>query len=415
MWAEIIAIGDEILIGQITDTNSTFIAKALTTIGISVRQITSIQDTRTNIIDALATAKKSVDIVIITGGLGPTKDDVTRQSLCDFFDDTLVFNEEVLSHIKGLFQQYAKKPMLDANRSQAEVPTKATLLKNDFGTAPGMWFEEGDTVFVSLPGVPYEMKNLINKQVLPKLEAHFCLPYISNKTVLTYGMGESAIAQKIESFEDALPQHFKLAYLPSPGKVRVRLSTKGVDKDQVQKEMRQKLDQLLHLLEGIAVGIEEDGQLEQIIAKLLLEKGATLSLAESCTGGFITSLFTQHSGASGYFRGGAVTYATDTKVSLLNVNQEIIDQQSVVSVAVAEAMARGAQKQFSSHYAIATTGNAGPEKGDSQVEVGTVCIAIATPSGVFSGQFIMGNSRERVIRKTANKALEMLWKQILKN
>ena len=415
MQADIITIGDEILIGQIVDTNATFISKSLTRIGVSIRQTTSVQDTKAHILETLALAKAQADLVIITGGLGPTKDDVTKQTFCEFFDDILVHNEQVLEHIKTIFKQHVKKPMLEANRSQAMVPSKATILKNQFGTAPGMWMEVDDTVFVSLPGVPYEMRGLIENEVLPRIQERFELPCILHKTILTYGMGESAIADRIAVFEDSLPAHFKLAYLPSLGRVRLRLSTQGVNKQEVDKAMQARLDVLVPQLSDIMIGYEDEGAIEQVIGRLLTASNMKLAVAESCTGGYLSQLFTQHSGASAYFRGGAVTYSTETKTDILGVPQAIIDEHTVVSAAVAKAMAKGAQEHFKSDYALATTGNAGPSKGDSDVEVGTVFIGLATPDGVTAYEFMMGSPRERVIIKTANKALELLRKEILKN
>ena len=415
MQADIITIGDEILIGQIVDTNATFISKSLTRIGVSIRQTTSVQDTKAHILETLALAKAKADLVIITGGLGPTKDDVTKQTFCEFFDDILVHNEQVLEHIKTIFKQHVKKPMLEANRSQAMVPSKATILKNQFGTAPGMWMEVDDTVFVSLPGVPYEMRGLIENEVLPRIQERFELPYILHKTILTYGMGESAIADRIAVFEDSLPADFKLAYLPSLGRVRLRLSTQGVNKQEVDKAMQARLDVLVPQLSDIMIGYEDEGAIEQVIGRLLTASNMKLAVAESCTGGYLSQLFTQHSGASAYFRGGAVTYSTETKTDILGVPQAIIDEHTVVSAAVAKAMAKGAQEHFKSDYALATTGNAGPSKGDSDVEVGTVFIGLATPDGVTAYEFMMGSPRERVIIKTANKALELLRKEILKN
>ena len=415
MQADILTVGDEILIGQIVDTNSTFIAKKLNAIGVSIRQITSIQDTKAHITKGLAFAKAASDIVIITGGLGPTKDDVTKSTFCDFFDDTLVLNDDVLEHIQVLFKEYINTPILEVNKAQALVPSKAIALKNDNGTAPGMWMDEDGVVFVSLPGVPYEMRNLMEKEVLPRLRQRFELPYILHKTILTYGMGESAIAHRIAQFENELPTTVKLAYLPSLGRVRLRLSTKGKDKEVIDRVMQQQLDKLLPQLQDIIVGFEEDGPLELSIAQKLIAQHKTLAVAESCTGGYLSQLFTKHAGASAYFRGSTVTYATDTKVSLLQVDTELIDTHSVVSIEVAKAMALGVQKRFSSDYAIATTGNAGPLKGDSGQEVGTVCIGLATPQGVEAYQFTMGRHRERVIVKTSNKALELLWQEISKN
>jgi len=278
-----------------------------------------------------------------------------------------------------------------------------------------MWMDIDDTVFVSLPGVPYEMRNLMDTEVIPRIQKRFKLPYILHKTILTYGMGESVIAERIAVFEEELPANFKLAYLPSLGRVRLRLSTQGVDKTAIEKAMQAQLNILVPQLSDIMIGYEDDGPMEQVIGQLLTERNKKLAIAESCTGGYLSQLFTKHSGASAYFRGGAVTYITETKTDILGVPKTLIDEHTVVSEAVAKAMATGAQKHFKSDYALATTGNAGPSKGDSDVEVGTVFIGLATPNGVKAYEFMMGSPRERVIIKTANKALELLRKEILKN
>lgn len=415
MFAEIITIGDEILIGQIVDTNSVFISKALNSIGVSVYQITSIQDDKQHILNALHDAKRNADIVIITGGLGPTKDDVTKLTLTEYFKDTLVQNDSVLKHIEQLFANYKTTPISDLNRKQALVPSKATVLHNKYGTAPGMWFEENGKVIISLPGVPYEMKALIENQVLPRIQQRYERPHILHKTLLTYGLGESAIANRIESWESSLPSYIKLAYLPSLGKVRLRLTAKGNDENLLHTQIEHQIKNVQPLISDIFVGFEKMGQsIEGVIADLLKDTKATLALAESCTGGKLAEQFTQHSGASHYFKGGIVAYDTNIKTNVLGVSKALIDTHSVVSAPVAEAMASNALKLFDANFAIATTGNAGPTKGDSNAEVGTVFIAIATKTKVYSQQFKFGNHRERVITKAVNKALELVLKEISK-
>lgn len=415
MTAEIITIGDEILIGQIVDSNSTFIAKSLNKIGISVYQITSIQDDREHILKTLEDAQKRVDIVIMTGGLGPTKDDITKNTLASFFNDTLVKNSLVEDHIKDIWKKYIKQPLLQVNLDQALVPSKATILMNNSGTAPGLWMEKNDTVFISLPGVPFEMKTLMANEVLPRLSKSFKLPYIIHRTILTYGMGESVIASRIANWEDNLPNTIKLAYLPNLGRVRLRLSSKGYDKLVLQQSIQEQIDTLLPQISDIFVGFEEDDSIEQIIGNKLVKLGKTLAIAESCTGGMLSSKFTTHSGASAYFVGGVVAYDTKIKSNILGVSDAIIQKYSVVSTQVAEAMAKGIQKQFNSDYAISTSGNAGPAKGDSDAEIGTVYIAIATPTGVFSEHFVFGKQRERVVIKAVHMALTMMQKEIFKN
>ena len=415
MLAEIITIGDEILIGQIVDTNSAFISKELNKIGVQVYQITSIQDDRFHILDTFKEASQRAQLVLITGGLGPTKDDITKQCFCEFFEDSLVEHLATREHIDYLFNHYFNKTPNTLNYGQAQVPSKATVLLNDHGTAPGMWMEKEGVVFVSMPGVPYEMKHLLTQKVLPKVITHFERPYIYHKTLLTYGLGESSIAERIETWEENLPDTIKLAYLPSLGRVRMRLSSKGWDEQELQHSVNAQMDQLAALLEDIAVGYEGETSVVDTIGSLLKEKGCTLSLAESCTGGAIAQEITKQPGVSSFYRGGIIPYATELKSSILGVDPEIIQSYNVVSTPVAEAMARQATEVFKSDYAIATTGIAGPTKGDGDKEVGTVCIAIATPEHVVSEQFLFGKVRERVITKTVNKAFEMLLKEISKN
>ena len=414
MFAEIITIGDEILIGQITDTNSAFIAEQLNKIGVSVFQITSVQDDRDHILKSLKEAEDNADIIIVTGGLGPTKDDITKRTFCEYFSDSLVQNETVLKHVEYLFETYISTPISDMNRQQAMVPSKAKIMMNDFGTAPGMWMTKGAKIFISLPGVPYEMKALMRHHVLPALRSKYHFPYIRHKTLLTYGMGESAIAARLDGFEEELPTFVKLAYLPNLGRVRLRLSAKHENKLLVEKTMDVQVKKLLALVKDIFVGYESDGPIEAQIGVILARKGLTVSVAESCTGGRISDLITKVPGASQYFRGGVVTYATDTKTDFLEVSEALIDRYSVVSAEVVQAMAVGARLKFKTDYAVATTGNAGPSQGDSDAEVGTVYIAIASADGVFSERFKFSNHREKTIQKATNKAFEMLQKEILK-
>ncbi|MFW2377454.1 MAG: competence/damage-inducible protein A [Cellulophaga baltica] len=415
MNAEIITIGDEILIGQIVDTNSAFIGKELNKIGVSVYQITSIQDEKSHILQALKDAESRVDIVIITGGLGPTKDDITKHTLCEYFDDSLVQNEMVLDHVKELFKKYiSTSPLLQVNIDQALVPSKATILHNANGTAPGMWMTKNNTVFVSLPGVPFEMKYLITNEVVPKIQKEFNRPFILHKTIITYGIGESALADRISEWEEGLPSSIKLAYLPSLGMVRLRLSAKGAVQEEVEAVMASETKKLYLLIDDVIYGEEDDETIEAVIAKLLTSKKMTLSLAESFTGGTISEHLTAIPGASAYFKGCLVSYATEVKINVLNVPKEVVKMHSVVSAQVAEAMAINVRKLLKSDFSIATTGNAGPTKGDSNEEVGSVFIAVATPKGVYSEKFMMGSQRERVVQKSVNKALEMLQKEISK-
>jgi len=415
MFAEIITIGDEILIGQIVDTNSAHISKELNKIGVQVYQITSIQDDKEHILQALEDAKNRVDLVLVTGGLGPTRDDITKQCFIEFFDDDYVENEQVLQHIKELFLKYFNKEPLPSNLLQAQVPSKATILFNSYGTAPGMWMEKDDTVFVAMPGVPYEMKYLLKDSVLPKIIENFNRPHIYHKTLLTYGMGESDIAHRISDWEENLPQHIKLSYLPALGRVRLRLSSKGADEQKLRNEVDGQMEIVHKMLSDIAVGFEGETSITQKIGELLIQQNKTLSLVESFTGGALAQEITRYAGASAFYRGGIIPYATELKISILGVSDELIKKHSVVSLPVAESMAERGSKIFQSDYTIATTGIAGPTKGDGDDEIGTVCIAIAAPNGVISEKFLFGKVRERVIQKSVSKAFEMLLKEISKN
>lgn len=414
MKAEIITIGDEILIGQIVDTNSQFIGQQLNKIGVSVHQITSIQDDQEHILNALQEAQDRVDIVIITGGLGPTKDDITKKTMAKFFNnDEIIEYPEIIAHIKGLFKKI-NHPFREIQRYQAQLPSKATLLKNNFGTAPGMWFYENDTVFVSLPGVPYEMKGLITNEVLPRIQKQFKLPYIIHKTIMTYGQGESTIAEIIEDFENNLPNYIKLAYLPSFGKVRLRLSAKGENKVTLENELNEKVNEIYTLIPEIITGIDNDASLEYNIGQLLNKNNATLATAESMTGGKVASTLVSIPGASAYFKGSIVSYSAQTKVNLLNVSKETIQQHSVVSPAVALEMARGAKEKLQTNYALSITGNAGPTTDLTDKTVGVVCVALVSDDNEQTFEFNFGQPREKVINRTVSKALEILQKELLK-
>ncbi len=412
MQAEIITIGDEILIGQIIDTNATFIAKELTKIGIKVIQITSVQDEEQHILQALYQAQKQASLILVTGGLGPTKDDVTKQTFCTFFNDNLVNNPEVYAHVEQLYKKYTNGNLLPESMNQALVPSKALILHNSLGTAPGLWMEKEDAVFISLPGVPYEMKQLIKNEVLPRVIKRFNRPFIYQKTLLTYGSGESEIAKRIYTWENNLPKTVKLAYLPSPGRVRLRLMATGNEEKGVKTLVENQMQQLKTLLQDIAIGYEEDASIEELVAKKLVASKQTLSVIESCTGGAIAVQLTQHAGASAFFKGSMVPYDTAYKIKVLGVDKNIIDKHTVVSHEVAQAMAVRGQLLFETHYTLATTGVAGPTTGDTDDELGTIYIALATPTGVFSKKFNFGKPRERVIKRGVNKALELLLKEL---
>ncbi|WP_298778235.1 competence/damage-inducible protein A [uncultured Polaribacter sp.] len=414
MKAEIITIGDEILIGQIVDTNSQWIGTELNKIGVSVYQISSIQDDKQHILNAFKEAQERVDIVIITGGLGPTKDDITKHTIAEFFNDTLTLNKDVVNHIKELFAKY-KIPFGELNRLQGMIPTKATYLKNNFGTAPGMWFNENNTVFVSLPGVPNEMKGIMTEKVLPKIQQEFKLPFIIHKTILTYGLGESSLAERIEGFENNLPSFIKLAYLPNYGKVRLRLSAKGENKKLIEDSLQEQIVKLYKIIPDIITGIDDGGTIEKRVGQLLAEKGKTVCTAESVTGGKIASALVSIPGSSNYFKGSIVAYSKEVKINLLNVSSEVIKKYTVVSKEVAVEMAKNAKEKLQTNYAVAVTGNAGPTTDETDKSVGVVFIAIATDKEIIVEEFNFGKPRGRVIDKTVNKSLEILQKEILKN
>jgi nicotinamide-nucleotide amidase len=415
MKAAIVTIGDEILIGQIVDTNSGFIAKSLDKIGVETHEMLSISDNKQHILDTFALLQNKVEVVIITGGLGPTKDDITKHTLCEYFEDTLIRDTAVENHVIDLIERALGREASQINKDQALVPSQCTVLHNQVGTAPGMWIKKENTVFVSLPGVPYEMKYLIENQVIPKLVQDYQRPYIVHKTILTYGQGESHVAERIEDWENQLPECIKLAYLPSPGRVRLRMTARGTNKQLLEEAIAVNVKSLDAIIHDIIVGFEEEDTIEVVLGRILKEKKLTIASAESCTGGKIAQLFTSAPGASAYFKGSIVAYDTAVKVNVLGISEALINQHSVVSKEVALAMVLSVQKMMQTDYAIATTGNAGPSKGDADVELGTVCIALATPNGVIVEEFNFGQPREKVIDRAVIKSLEMLQKEILKN
>ena len=415
MKATIITIGDEILIGQIVDTNSGFIAKSLDRIGVEIHEMISISDNKQHILNTFQQLQNKVDLVVITGGLGPTKDDITKKTFCDYFDDELIVNQDVLKHVTELIEGFYKRKITQINKDQALVPSKCRVLHNQVGTAPGMWMKKENTVFISLPGVPFEMEYLVENEIIPKIVVEYKRPYIIHKTVLTYGIGESLLAETIENWENNLPDFIKLAYLPSPGRVRLRLSARGTDKEFLEKSISENVISLSKILGDSIVGFDDDETLEIVIARLLTQQNKTIATAESCTGGKIAQVLTSVAGASNYFKGGIVSYATETKKFILGISEDLIKKHSVVSAEVVVQMAISVQKLMKSDYAIATTGNAGPAKGDSDAEIGSVFIALATPNEVVVEEFNFGQPRDKVIDRAVVKGLEMLRKEILKN
>ena len=415
MKATIVTIGDEILIGQIVDTNSGFIAKSLDKIGVEVSEMISISDDKKHILETFAKLQNKVDLVIITGGLGPTKDDVTKKTFCDYFEDELVVDQKVLAHVTQLIEGFYKRTITQMNKDQALVPSKCTVLHNQVGTAPGMWMKKENTVFISLPGVPFEMKYLVENEIIPKVDLEYKRPYIIHRTILTYGQGESMVAERIEDWENNLPEFIKLAYLPALGRVRLRLSARGTDKKILEEALDENIKSLYAIIHDIIVGFDEEETIEFVIGRMLKKQNKTLSTAESCTGGKIAEVLTSVSGSSQYFNGGIVTYATESKINVLGVPEKLIKEYSVVSKEVVSAMALNVKKIMKTDYAIATTGNAGPTKGDSNAEVGTVFIALATPTDIIVEEFNFGQPREKVIDRAVFKSLELLQKEILKN
>jgi len=411
---KIITIGDEILIGQIVDTNSTFISKQLINIGIEVNEILSISDEKSSIFNALDNSLNKFDIVITTGGLGPTNDDITKEVFCEFFNDKLVHNENLLIHIENLFKKFVNNPINNLNRAQALVPSKAKLIENKFGTAAGMAMIKDNTLFISLPGVPYEMKSMITSSVLPLLSKEFECPVILKKTLMTYGVGESTIANQLKDFEQKLDKNFKLAYLPNLGRVRLRISCKGNDKKKLEDQLDFYISELYNILGKIIIGFESVNSIELEIGKILAKSNKTLSTAESFTGGLISSRISSVPGASEYFKGSVVAYDTNVKKDLLKLDEGIINDFSVVSSQVANEMANNVKKLLDSDYSISTTGNAGPTKGDSKKDIGLIYISIATPFETKSYKFNFGNNREKNIKKSVNKALELLFNELLK-
>lgn len=412
MKAKIVTIGDEILIGQIIDTNSVFISKQLIRIGFEVKKIVSIGDTKEEILKTLEDSLGVYDLVILTGGLGPTNDDITKEAFCKFFNDKLVHNQEILNHIENLFKKFTDNPINELNRAQAFLPSKANLIPNIFGTAAGMSLKKGDTLYISLPGVPFEMKPMLENYIIPNLKKDFKCPYIVNRTLLTYGKGESYIAKKLVDFESHLPSNFKLAYLPNYGRVRLRLSAKSEDKHELESEMDSLVSKLYSIIGDIIVGYETLNPIELEIAKKLIKSNYTLSVAESLTGGLLSARLTSFPGASNFFKGSVTAYDTNVKINTLGVNKKTIKNHSVVSKEVADEMASNIKNILNSDYSISTTGNAGPTKGDSDCEVGKIFISIATLSDIKSFEFNFGNNREKNINKTVNKALELLFQEI---
>ena len=408
--ASIITIGDELLIGQVVDTNSAWMAQQLNLSGIRVVRRVAVGDSWQDIWTALDEESRHADIILITGGLGPTADDITKPLLCAYFEGKMVVDEGALLNVQQIFTSL-NRPMIERNLKQAEVPDNCKVILNKRGTAPGMWFEKGGKIFVSMPGVPHEMKTMM-EEVIPKLAQRFNFPYITHHTLMTAGVGESFLADKIAGFETALPPHIKLAYLPNYGMVRLRLSTIGPDKITVENEIGPLFKSLQELVQDYLV-TNEDLTLQQVISRLLISKNKTVSTAESCTGGYIAHLLTQEAGASAYYEGSVISYSYKAKEALLDVDESVLVLNGAVSEQVVIQMAQGALKNIHTDYTIAVSGIMGPDGGTPGKPVGTVWIAVGTTLKIITEKFNFRYDRERNIQLTATHALNLLRKFIL--
>ncbi|MBR2031452.1 MAG: competence/damage-inducible protein A [Alistipes sp.] len=410
MKATIITIGDEILIGQILDTNSRYISRALNAHGIVVAERTSIGDRGDQIAATLDRALSESEIVIITGGLGPTKDDITKHTLCDYFGSVLRYDEREAEHIRTLLTA-RNIAFNELNREQAMVPECCTVLHNAHGTAPGMWFEREGRVVVSLPGVPFEMQHLIDEEVIPRLKARFELREIVHRTMITFGIAESILAERIAQWEEALPEYIHLAYLPAPNVVRLRLSAYEVEGKEVRREIEERFEALRSIIPDNIAGFE-GASVEELVHNILIDRGETLAVAESCTGGAIASKFTAQAGASAYFLCGVVSYSNESKSNVLGVQMSDILQYGAVSEQVAKAMAQGARAISGANFAVSTTGIAGPTGGSKEKPVGTVWIGIATPEKCFAVLKNCGTDRSQIISRATAYAVAMLYEEL---
>ena len=411
MNATIITIGDEILIGQIVDTNSASISRKLNAIGIAISEKISIGDTKEAIVTTVKRAMQSSEVVIITGGLGPTKDDITKSTLAEMFNSAMRYDETEGEHIRTLLARRGIA-FTELNRNQALVPECCTVLHNAHGTAPGMWFDTPTGgVVVSLPGVPFEMEHLMDDIVVPRLESRFQLRSIVHTTIITRGIPESILAERIAAWEDALPDYLHLAYLPAPNIVRLRLSAYDIDKAEAESAINIEIEKLRAIIGDNIVGIE-GATIEKLVHDMLIQRGATLAVAESCTGGTIAAKFTAIAGASQYFMAGIVSYSNASKCDILGVRMEDIEREGAVSECVARQMAEGARRVAGADYAIATTGIAGPTGGSELKPVGTVWIAVATPTGTIAQMRNSGTDRGQIISRASAYAIEMLYNEL---
>jgi len=409
---EIISIGDELLIGQVINTNASWMGEQLSLNGLNLHRVTCIGDNHQHILDSLGEAAKRAEFVFITGGLGPTADDITKPALCEFFKTKLVHNEDAFRQVKALFQRRGIE-VSERNSGQAMLPESCQPVQNENGTAPGLWFENDKSVVVAMPGVPFEMKAMFVNQIIPRVLTLVKHHSILHKTILTSGIGESYLADLIKVWENGLPENFKLAYLPQPGMVRLRLTGSGNNQTILNQTISHCVNALIPFISDYVFGYDDES-MEEIVAKLLLKANQTVATAESCTGGYLAHLITSISGSSAYFKGSVIAYANEIKVNELYVKKTDLEQFGAVSKAVVEAMADGVRHRFGVDYALATSGIAGPDGGTLEKPVGTIWIALASAHGVISQKFQFGEHRGRNIRRSAIAALNMLRLALLK-
>ncbi len=407
----IVTIGDELLIGQVIDTNSAFIGQEMSKLGVQIHSRISVGDREEDILRTLDQAKQIVDIILITGGLGPTKDDITKNVLCKYFGAKLIVNEEVLHDVKSFFTRL-NRPMLETNLKQAEVPDNCVAIKNKNGTAPGMWFQQEKKVFVSMPGVPYEMKTMLTEEIIPRLKKTFSFPIIIHRTIMTCGIGESFLAELIKEWEENIPAHFRFAYLPALNQLRLRITATGTDESKLKKEIAEQESKLIPLIDKYVFGYDDES-LESVVGKMLKERNANIALAESCTGGYIAHKLTSISGSSSYFDGSLITYSYDAKENFLGVNHDTLVHTGAVSEETVREMVAGIKQKFKTTYAIAVSGIAGPDGGTPDKPVGTVWIALGTETEIIAKKYFFHRNRIQNIEMTCVAALNLLRMELL--
>jgi len=410
----IITIGDELLIGQVIDTNSAWMAQELNKAGIKVNRRVAVGDDWNEIWKALDEESANANVILITGGLGPTADDITKPLLCEYFNGKMVISQEALDNVIHIFENIHKKPVTERNRKQAEVPDTCKVIVNTRGTAPCMWFEKDKKIFVSMPGVPHEMKGLMEEHIIPELSKIFTLPFICHRTLVTYGIGESSLADKIQDFETTLPSHIKLAYLPNYGIVRLRLSSVGINKENTESEIEKLFLQLQKEVKDFLVS-NEDASMEKVVGQMLMSKNETISTAESCTGGYISQLLTSIPGSSAYFDGSMVTYSYNAKENLLGVKNETLINFGAVSEEVVKEMAMGLLQKMQTNYVIAVSGIMGPGGGTTEKPVGTVWVAVGNKDKIVTKLYHFRFDRQKNIQLTAMNALNMMRLFLIEN